>query len=138
MPYLWWVDDGREVVDSEHAQVGHGERAAHELLGLELPITGTARQLAHLLADGAHGLGVGTAHDGRDEALQVVWPSWHSFEIAFARAKGRQGCSKLELGMQGNCMPSCRQVHHGKVCLPEPCNLHANKPHAPCLLQQPR
>jgi hypothetical protein len=34
--HLWWVDDGAELVDAEHAEVADGEGPALELLGLQL------------------------------------------------------------------------------------------------------
>lgn len=37
---LRWVDDRAEVGHIEHAQVGHGEGAALELLWLQFPISG--------------------------------------------------------------------------------------------------
>lgn len=63
------VDDGREVVDAVHAQVGDGEGSALVLLGLELAVAGLGGERLGLGRDGREALGADVFDDGGDEAV---------------------------------------------------------------------
>ena len=63
------IDDRFERGDAEHAEVGHREGAALELLGQQLLGLGLLRQRAHLLADPGDAFARGAPEDGRDEAV---------------------------------------------------------------------
>ena len=62
------VDDGGEILDPEHAQIGDRETAAFIFVGLELLVLGLARQFLDLVGDRGQPLGLGREHDGRDQA----------------------------------------------------------------------
>lgn len=49
--YLRWVDDGRELLDSVHAQVRDCKSTSHELRGLQLTTPSFLCQSYHLLVD---------------------------------------------------------------------------------------
>lgn len=61
------VDDSREVVDTEHAQVGDGECTALVLLRLELALSGLSSELLGLGRDRGETLGTDVLDDRRDQ-----------------------------------------------------------------------
>ena len=63
------IDDRRELVDAEHAQVRDRERPVGHLLGLELPGSRPCRELPHLARDRGDALLVRVADDRRDEPV---------------------------------------------------------------------
>lgn len=63
------VDDSGKVGDTEHAEVGDGERAALVLLGLELAVTSESGQRLGLGRDGSEALGAGVLDDGGDQSV---------------------------------------------------------------------
>mmetsp|Transcript_10498 Transcript_10498/g.42445 ORF Transcript_10498/g.42445 Transcript_10498/m.42445 type:complete len:452 (+) Transcript_10498:266-1621(+) len=62
------VDDGGELGDAEHAEVGDRAGAALELVRLELAVARSAREVADLGRDRREALGGRVGDDGRDEA----------------------------------------------------------------------
>src|SRR4030081_1010325 len=68
-PRLWWIDDRRELIDPEHAEVAHRERRAGELLRLELPLARALGQLLRLARDLAQALSIGVPDGGDDQPL---------------------------------------------------------------------
>src|SRR5690242_10623760 len=64
-----WVDDGRECVDSIHAQVGHTEGAAHDLFTCEGTLTRTQGKSRCLLRDFPQRLAISITHYRYDQAL---------------------------------------------------------------------
>jgi hypothetical protein len=63
------VDDGGELLDAEHAQVGDGEGVAFPVLRLQLFLLGPLGVVAHFNADGAQGLSIGKTHHGHQQAF---------------------------------------------------------------------
>lgn len=64
------VDDGGEVRDVEHAEVGDGEGAALELVRLQLAVARLLGERLCLCGDGREALGAGVLDDGRDEPVR--------------------------------------------------------------------
>ena len=50
-PYLRWVDDSCELLDSKHSQVGDGESASLKLVRLELAQPGSLSKILHVSID---------------------------------------------------------------------------------------
>ena len=63
------IDDGVEAVDAEHAEVGDGERAALEFVGLELAVLGFAGERLGFAADLDERFVLRFLDDGGDEAV---------------------------------------------------------------------
>src|SRR5688572_7437747 len=66
---LGWIDDRREVVDAEHAQVRDREGRARVFVRLEPPLARAAGEFARLLRDLAKSLLIGVKNDGRYQAI---------------------------------------------------------------------
>jgi len=66
---LRWVDDGGEVVNAVHAQVGDGECSALVLLRLQLAVTGLGSERFSFGRDGSETTGTDVFDDGGDETV---------------------------------------------------------------------
>lgn len=62
------IDDGRELRDAEHAEIADGERAALELVRLQLAVARTRRQRARRVRNLADAKLIGVLHDRRQQA----------------------------------------------------------------------
>src|SRR5688500_1990986 len=93
------IDDRRELVDAEHAEVRDGERGARVLLWLELPLAGALRELACLTGDLAHALAVGVEDDRGDEPFLDGdrHPDMNAIEVADLVAEPM----RVDLGVLG-------------------------------------
>lgn len=63
------VDDGSEVLDAEHAEVGDAEAAALVLLGSELTSTSAGGKILDVVRDIRQTAGLGTGHDRGDQTV---------------------------------------------------------------------
>ena len=74
--YLRWVDDGGELFDPIHAQVGDGKGSSHILGGLQLPIPGLGCQRQHILVDGSQPLHIacGWVDTQSQQHHNITWP----------------------------------------------------------------
>ncbi len=63
------VDDGAELLDAEHAEVGDGERATLEFLGLQLLVASTRGQILAFECNLTHAMGICVGDDGGDETI---------------------------------------------------------------------
>ncbi len=64
------IDDRRELVNPEHAEVGYRERRARVFLRLELPFARALGELAGFSGDLAHPLAVGVENHRDDQSIR--------------------------------------------------------------------
>ena len=62
------IDDRREILDAEHAEIGDGERAAGIFLWLQLALAGAGGEVFHLFGNLGEAFAFSVEDDRRDQA----------------------------------------------------------------------